>query len=166
MPNTLVWKVDWLDGSTLVTGSSDGQVAVWDIQSHLLGLNIASQSTLISSYPAHDCAIRKVSACPTSPNLFMTCGNDGRLFIHDIRQPWCPLRIHRIRAFMSGVSWCREKVVFADGDNMARVLVDGVEGHSENGFNKTQRSTAIARSVGYIWVRASLNRLSFNELFS
>ncbi len=152
MPDTLVWKVDWMDGSTLVTGTSDGQVALWDVRPHLLGLAPASQSNLISSYPAHDCAIRKVESCKTSPHLFMTCGNDGRFFIHDTRQPWCPLPMHRIRAFLSGVTWCQGRALFADSDNITRVLVDEIEGFSENGFNKTQRSMVVGRSVGFIWV--------------
>ncbi|XP_015231526.1 PREDICTED: methylosome protein 50 [Cyprinodon variegatus] len=64
-------------GSSAVTGSMDCRIKVWDL----------SQETVVTTYNVHTQPVNCVACSPTDESLFVSCGQDGRLLMWDVRKP-------------------------------------------------------------------------------
>uniref|UniRef100_A0A8C8DVI5 Methylosome protein WDR77 n=1 Tax=Oryzias sinensis TaxID=183150 RepID=A0A8C8DVI5_9TELE len=60
-----------------VTGSMDCRIKVWDL----------SQEAAVTTYNIHTRPVSCVTCSPTDPSLFISCGQDGRVLMWDMRKP-------------------------------------------------------------------------------
>ncbi|KAJ3381285.1 hypothetical protein HDU92_005480 [Lobulomyces angularis] len=155
MADTLLWRLSWNGYQNLAVGCTNGCFSVWNIYDALMSklkgkdfaLNDIEPSVI---FPAHDCSIRSVScndetkinrylkdqkAADTAANFFtkppsssyhcISGGNDGNLYLHDIRDPYSPIRLQRIRGILYSCIFCPQfnGIVFSDDENQIRFLV-------------------------------------------
>ncbi|KAJ3292747.1 hypothetical protein HK104_005080 [Borealophlyctis nickersoniae] len=101
---------------------------------------------------------------PPAPNLLVSTGSDGRLMLHDVRDPWMGMMLYRVRAFMHSLSYVPELngIAMTDGDSGVRFLRPGDEDPFRNknkaveeddipGIFKNQRTLGLLQQRACIW---------------
>ncbi|KAI9092439.1 WD40-repeat-containing domain protein [Phlyctochytrium arcticum] len=129
IPEALGVSISWGGGGWLALGCSNGNISVWDIKAARTDL---TDNDPLITFEGHDSSVRRIvwdandaaeGIHKDHPTKIISCGNDGRLQVRDVRDPWFCGTLYRIRAFMSGVSWVPEhsSLIFADEDGVVRV---------------------------------------------
>ncbi|XP_074044518.1 methylosome protein WDR77 [Macrotis lagotis] len=115
----IVTSVDvLLPGTQAISGSKDFSVKVWDL----------AEEKLLNSYRAHSGQVACIAASPHKVSQFLSCSEDGKILMWDIR---CPKPAQRVDQNIShhlptSVAWHPQKdKIFAFGDENGTVyLVD------------------------------------------
>ncbi|XP_054639626.1 methylosome protein 50 [Dunckerocampus dactyliophorus] len=102
--------------NSVVTGSTDCRIKVWDL----------SQETVVTTYSAHTQAVTCVAGSPTEESLFISCGQDGRVLMWDVRKPNKPAtRIEAPGCVPTTASWHpHHRSTIAFGDELGKVTVE------------------------------------------
>nr|XP_057910248.1 methylosome protein 50 [Doryrhamphus excisus] len=102
--------------NSVVTGSMDCRIKVWDL----------SQETVVTTYSAHTQAVTCVACSPTEESLFMSCGQDGRVLMWDVRKPNKPAtRLEAPGSVPTTASWHpHHRSTIAFGDELGKVTVE------------------------------------------
>ncbi|CAN0429465.1 unnamed protein product [Lampetra planeri] len=73
--NDIVTRIS-TSGSRVVSGSLDRSVKVWDL----------AELKVVSSYRGHSASVDCVSFSPHDDNLFLSCSQDGKIMLWDLRK--------------------------------------------------------------------------------
>ncbi|TMW64730.1 hypothetical protein Poli38472_011610 [Pythium oligandrum] len=134
----------------MLTGSSDGSVALWNLQ-EVYGSSRNTESDqrqrnelepqrrfqdadTVGKQEAFDwgwgwVAIRAVCWSPYDENLFVTTGNDSMFKVWDIREPRISFRSHRIRSTWGlALQWLDDTSVHISGDQGSIYMYDILSG--------------------------------------
>ncbi|KAJ3110720.1 hypothetical protein HK098_000424 [Nowakowskiella sp. JEL0407] len=90
----------------------------------------------------------------SSQHLMITSGNDGRLFLRDMRSIFNPMLLYRVRGFVTSCAWAANygAVVFADGTNTVRYMVLG----DQTGSSITEDDTMNYRTMAMLVFSANV----------
>jgi hypothetical protein len=85
----------------------------------------------IQMFPAHECAVSKIEwnfsvnsdAIPVEGNLIFTSGLDGRVLVHDCREPWTKLQLSRTQGLTTiSLVKPRSGIAFVETNCIGRIM--------------------------------------------
>ncbi|KAI8621396.1 hypothetical protein BC830DRAFT_224977 [Chytriomyces sp. MP71] len=130
--DTLLWRPCWGGTDFLATGCANGNLAVWDIK-HILEqrvekidpVTVEFSSDPVQYFPAHNTALFKVQwdengrlgPGSISGHQIFSCGMDGQMLLHDIRDPWNSTQLYKIRGIITAMCYARSLNAFCVVDN-------------------------------------------------
>ncbi|ORY41072.1 WD40 repeat-like protein [Rhizoclosmatium globosum] len=166
LPDTLLWKPSWGGPNTLATACANGNVAIWDINNILeQRLRLPPHHQLEPSadpatcFPAHNTAIftiqfedkrampqQQENSAPIGTILY-TCGYDGQTLMIDIRDPYNPILLYKIRGIVNALTPAPHMNGFCvgDTDNSVRYFRPTDDGDGEF------KSIGVAAHMSCIW---------------
>ncbi|ORX79502.1 WD40 repeat-like protein [Anaeromyces robustus] len=195
-PDTLLWKCSWGHNKLLAVACTNGCIAVYNIQKLLSSSEIKKDenSDPYLFFPAHDACIQKVEFYDEmkairqhywgktieseddihDPSLLISCSNDGKLSIYDLRDPWTNCTLVRLRAFFITTSWVPhlDSIILGTMDNDVRMLnlkesceYDKNDQKHDEGVNKPIATKALIVHHGSLWVYYLLYYIIFIILY-
>ncbi|XP_023238127.1 methylosome protein 50-like [Centruroides sculpturatus] len=103
-----------------ISSSFDGCIKVWDVETW----------TCIATYrPAHGNKISRVSCSNVESRVFISCGQDDKIFIWDLRLPKPATLVGKdpLKAVPTCVAWKLESpTLFAAGDELGQVILKDI----------------------------------------
>ncbi|WRT70352.1 uncharacterized protein IL334_007350 [Kwoniella shivajii] len=153
IPDAMAMCFDWITGSRIAVGFSNGHLAVWDVYDALR--NGTTGDVLPSLYtPVSRSAVRSISVGrvpPTDKQLggepaYLLMGSyDGTTSILDLRDPLYPVVINRARVPCMAVKWLTQMASPALCDIDYAIQVVKMRG------NFAGRSHALSSHRGQVW---------------
>jgi hypothetical protein len=181
-PDTSLWKCTWGHNKLLAVACTNGCIAVYNIKK-LFNSNNINKDEISEPYlffPAHDACVQKIEFYDEmkatrqhywgktiesendigNPSLLISCSNDGKLFVYDLKDPWTNCTLVRLRAFFITASWVPhlDSIILGTIDNDVRMLnlkesceFDKNDQKHDEGINKPIGTKALTVHNGSLW---------------
>ncbi|XP_044540001.1 methylosome protein 50 isoform X1 [Gracilinanus agilis] len=128
-----------LPGTQAVSGSKDFCIKLWDL----------GQEKVLSSYRAHSGQVSCVAASPLKESLFLSCSEDNRILLWDIRLPKPATHIGQSvpHHLPTSLAWHTKKSkIFAFGDENGSVFLVDLK-NPDNIHSLTLHSQSVTKLV-------------------
>lgn len=124
-----------------ISSSFDGCIKVWDVETW----------ACIATYrPAHGNRISRVSCSNVESRVFISCGQDDRIYMWDLRLPKPATLVGKdpLKAIPTCVAWKLESpTLFAAGDEMGQVILKDIRKSVDGILSETLHQRPIFRLV-------------------